>query len=150
VVAKSSTEAEYRSMALVVIEMYWLHMLFKELTIPLVNQPCLWVDNLGAFSLSSNPMFHARMKHIEVDYHFIREKIFIKDIIARHISTHDQPSDIFTEGMSKDRFILLRDKLKGDVNIIDSMISTVETNIQKCHTIVQTHKDKVVTEDESS
>jgi hypothetical protein len=159
VVAKSSTEAEYRSMALVVAEMYWLRMLFKELTIPLVNQPCLWVDNLGALSLSSNPVFHARTKHIEVDYHFIREKIFNKDIIARHISTHDQPSDIFTKGMSKDRFTLLRDKLKvfslpinlkGDVNRIDSIISTVETDIQKCHTIVQTHRDKVVSEDDSS
>jgi hypothetical protein len=111
VVAKSSTEAEYRSMALTVAEMYWLRMLFQELRVPLLHTPCLWVDNLGALSLSSNPVFHARTKHIEVDYHFIREKIFNRDLFARYISTHSQPSDIFTKGLSKTRFHLLRGKL---------------------------------------
>jgi hypothetical protein len=52
VVAKSSTEAEYRSMALAVAELYWLRMLFQELRVPLLHPPCLWVDNLGALSLS--------------------------------------------------------------------------------------------------
>jgi hypothetical protein len=79
--------------------------------VPLVHTPCLWVDNIGALSLSSNPVFHARTKHIEVDYHFIREKIFNKDLFVRYISTHSQPSDIFTKGVSKARFLLLRDKL---------------------------------------
>jgi len=94
VVAKSSTEAEYRSMALAVAELYWLRMLFKELRVPILHPPCLWVDNLGALSLSSNPVFHTKTKHIEVDYHFIREKIFNKDLLARYISTQTQPSDI--------------------------------------------------------
>jgi hypothetical protein len=125
VVARSSTEAEYRSMALTVTEMYWLRMLFKELHIPLLSTPCLWVDNIGALALSSNPVYHARTKHIEVDYHFIREKIFNKDIVARYISTHEQPSDIFTKGLSSARFSSLRVKLmvhplpislRGDVN----------------------------------
>jgi hypothetical protein len=89
------------------------------------------VDNIGALSLSSNPMFHACTKHIEVDYHFIREKVFNTDIIVRYISTHDQPSDIFTKGLSKARFLLLRSKLviaslpinlRGNVN---GMISTL-------------------------
>lgn len=96
VVARSSTEAEYRSMAFTVAELYWLRRLLQELKIPLLNVPCLWVDNLGALALSSNPVFHARTKHIEVDYHFIREKIFNKDIQAGYISTAAQPSDIFT------------------------------------------------------
>jgi hypothetical protein len=114
VIARSSTEAEYRSMALTVAEMYWLRMLFQELRVPLLQTPCLWVDNLGALSLSSNPVFHARTKHIEVDYHFIREKIFNKDLLARYISTQSQPSDIFTKGLSKARFLLLRGKLMVD------------------------------------
>jgi hypothetical protein len=59
------------SMALTVVEMYWICMLFKELQIPLPLPPCLLVDNLGALSLSSNPVYHAHTKHIEVDYHFI-------------------------------------------------------------------------------
>jgi len=44
-------------MALVVVEMYWIHMLFKELRVPLLYTPCLWIDNIGALSLSSNPIF---------------------------------------------------------------------------------------------
>ena len=113
VVARSSTEVEYRSMAFTVAELYWLRMLFQELHIPLSSAPCLWVDNLGALALSSNPVFHARTKHNEVDYHFIREKIFNKDIQAGYISTTAQPSDIFTKGLTSARFLLLRDKVMG-------------------------------------
>jgi transposase InsO family protein len=51
VVAKSSTEAEYRSMAIAVAELYWIRMLFQELKVPLVHTPCLWVDNISALSL---------------------------------------------------------------------------------------------------
>jgi hypothetical protein len=79
-------------------------MLFQKLRVPILKPPCLWVDNLGALSLSSNPMFHGRTKHIEVDYHFIREKIFNKDLFARYISTQSQPSDIFTKGLPKPGF----------------------------------------------
>jgi transposase InsO family protein len=129
VVAKSSTEAEYRSMALTVAEMYWLRMLLKELHIVLHVMPCLWVDNIGALSLASNPVYHARTKHIEVDYHFIREKILNKDLVAKYISTYDQPSDVFTKSMTTSRFLLLRNKLmvrplpinlQGDVSNINS------------------------------
>ena len=86
-------------------------MLLKELHISLLTTPCIWVDNIGALALSSNPVFHARTKHIEMDYHFICEKIFNKDIQAKYISTSAQPSDIFTKGLSSSRFIFLRDKL---------------------------------------
>ena len=91
-------------------------------------------------------MFRACTKHIEVDYHFIRDKVFNKDIIARYISTHDQPSDIFTKGLSKARFILLRSKLmiaslpinlRGNVN---SMISTLAASTKNgCQVNYATH-----------
>jgi len=110
VVARSSTEVEYRSMAHTVAELYWLRMLLKELHISLLTAPCIWVDNIGALALSSNPVFHARTKHIEMDYHIIREKIFNKDIQAKYISTSAQPSDIFTKELSSSRFLFLRDK----------------------------------------
>jgi hypothetical protein len=86
-------------------------MLFQELKVPLFYPPCMWVDNLGALSLSSNLVFHARTKHIEVDYHFIREKIFNRDLFACYIPTQFQPSNIFTKGLAKARFLLLRGKL---------------------------------------
>ncbi|RVW21991.1 Retrovirus-related Pol polyprotein from transposon RE2 [Vitis vinifera] len=111
VVSKSSTEAEYRCLALVTAEVYWLRMLLCELEISLDSLPVIWCDNISALALASNPIFHARSKHIEVDYHFVREKVAHRDIILEHISTSIQPADIFTKGHTADRFCFLRDKL---------------------------------------
>jgi hypothetical protein len=61
-------------MAFATAELYWLRMLFRELRLQLTIPPTLWCDNLGALSLASNPVNHAPTKHIEVDYHFTREK----------------------------------------------------------------------------
>jgi hypothetical protein len=111
VVARSSTEAEYRAMALATTDLFWLRMLFKDLGIPLFSTPHLWCDNIRALALASNPVYHARTKHIEVDYHFIRETVLNGDISIKYISTHDQLADIFTKGLSSTRFSFLRDKL---------------------------------------
>lgn len=124
-VSRSSTEAEYRSRALATAEMFWLRMLLQELRVTLSDPPILWCDNSGALALASNPVFHARTKHIEIDFHFIREKVTNRDIQLRHISTLDQIADIFTKGLTGSRFCFLRDKLKvcspislqGGVNI---------------------------------
>ena len=90
--ARSSTEAEYRSMAFTVAELYWLHMFFHEFHIPLTLSLCLWVDNIWALTLSFSPVFNARIKQIEVDYHFVHEKILNKDLQAHYTSIYDQPS----------------------------------------------------------
>ncbi|XP_035541384.1 uncharacterized mitochondrial protein AtMg00810-like [Juglans regia] len=111
-VSKSSIEAEYRSLALTIGEVYWLRMLLKELQVPLDTTPTLWCDNLRALSLATNPVYHAKTKHIEVDYHFIREKVVNKDITTRYLSTIDQVVDIFTKGLTSARFLLLRYKLR--------------------------------------
>jgi len=86
-------------------------MLLQELQVPLSMPPQLWCDNMGAISLASNPIYHARTKHVEVDYHFIREKVLHKDITISHLSTHDQCPEIFTKGLTTDRFNFLRNKL---------------------------------------
>lgn len=111
VVSRSSTEAEYRSMAMATTELYWLRMLFKELGICLHSTPVLWCDNISAIALASNPVFHARTKHVEIDYHFVRDKVVNNDIKIKHISTQDQIADVFTKGQSALRFHFLRNKL---------------------------------------
>jgi transposase InsO family protein len=141
-VARSSTEAEYRSMALTVAELYWIRMLLKEVRLFLFSAPCLWVDNIGALSLSSNPVFHARTKHVEVDYHFIREKVFNKDLVAHYISTADQPSDIFTKGLTSARFLLLRDKL-----MVRSLPISLREDVNHTHSLTFTVADKEAIED---
>ncbi|RVW17806.1 Retrovirus-related Pol polyprotein from transposon RE1 [Vitis vinifera] len=75
VVARSSVEAEYRAMTLTTCELIWLKHLLRELRFGKDEQMKLICDNQAALHIASNPVFHERTKHIEVDCHFIREKI---------------------------------------------------------------------------
>ena len=98
--------------------------MLKDLGIFLPFPPKLWCDNVFAPTIASNPIFHARTKHVEVDYHFVREKVLHKDLQVKYISTSDQLADVFTKSLSTSRFIFLRSKimvsldpmvLRGDV-----------------------------------
>lgn len=106
-----SIEAEYHALAMVVAKLYWLCMLLRNLCIPFTSPPLIQCDNVDALALASNPFFHTRTKHIELDYHFIREKVLNKDVELKFISTVDQVVDIFTKGLSSTRFLFLHDKL---------------------------------------
>jgi hypothetical protein len=74
-VSRSSTEAEYKALANATAEMVWVQKLLTELRIPHPPKTRLWCDNLGATYLSANPVFHARTKHIEIDFHFVHERV---------------------------------------------------------------------------
>ncbi|KAJ3698372.1 hypothetical protein LUZ61_002077 [Rhynchospora tenuis] len=110
-VSRSSTEAEYRSMACTTSELMWLQALLSELGHKPNHLPALWCDNLGATFLAANPVFHARTKHIELDYHFVREKLAAKQLTVNFICSADQIGDIFTKSLAKQRFDTLKDKL---------------------------------------
>lgn len=73
-ISKSSTEAEYHCLALVTAEVYWMRMLLCKLQISLDSPPVAWCDNVSALALALKPIFLARSKHVEVDYHFVRKK----------------------------------------------------------------------------
>ncbi|KAM1941804.1 hypothetical protein ACFX13_029341 [Malus domestica] len=110
-VARSSTEAEYRSLALTAAEITWICKIFKDLTFPLSHPPTLWCDNVSAISLASNHVFHARTKHIEIDYHYIRELVLAGLITVLYVNTEHQIADIHTKSLPKSRFHFLRSKL---------------------------------------
>lgn len=70
-VSRSSTEAECKALADATTEIMWLQTLLCEIGINAPKVVKMWFDNIGAKYLSANPVFHARTKHIEVDYHFV-------------------------------------------------------------------------------
>ena len=86
-------------------------MVLRDLGTFLSNTPVLWCDNLSALALASNPVFHARTKHIKVDYHFVREKVVYRDVAVKFISTTDQLADILTKSLPSPSFTRLHDKL---------------------------------------
>lgn len=74
-ISRSSTKVEYRVLASKTAKFCWIRMLFTELHLPLSSTPVIWCDNKSVISLASFPVFHACTKHIEIDFHFIREKL---------------------------------------------------------------------------
>ena len=70
-VACSSTEVEYKALANGTAEVIQLQYLLTDLQVPSISAYIIWCDNLDATYLSTNPIFHARTKHVKVDYHFI-------------------------------------------------------------------------------
>ncbi|KAL5820829.1 hypothetical protein ACOSQ3_022711 [Xanthoceras sorbifolium] len=111
VVARSSCEAEYRSLAQATAEVVWVEALLTEMGIKLHQSAVLWCDNTGAGALAHNPVFHSRTKHIELDLHFVRDKIEAKELDVRYIPTEHQPADILTKPITIARFNLLKGKL---------------------------------------
>jgi hypothetical protein len=106
-----STEAEYRSLASATAEVFWIRMVLKDLGIFILDPPLLWCDNLFALALASNLVFHSHTKHIEVDYHFVKEKVVHRDVVVKFISTTDQLADILTKSLPSSSFSRLRDNL---------------------------------------
>jgi hypothetical protein len=74
-VSRSSTEAKYRTVANAATEIIWVSSLLTELGISQNQTTFLWCDNIDATYLSSNLVLHARIKHLEVDFHFVRERV---------------------------------------------------------------------------
>ncbi|PKU62899.1 Retrovirus-related Pol polyprotein from transposon TNT 1-94 [Dendrobium catenatum] len=110
-VAKSSTEAEYRALASATSDIIWLRRLLTDFAIPPTSPTTVFCDSASAIALAHNPVFHARTKHIEIDYHFISHHILQGAIAVHHLHSLDQPADILTKLLSPTRFNLLRDKL---------------------------------------
>ncbi|CAH1424564.1 unnamed protein product [Lactuca virosa] len=112
-VSRSSTEAEYKALANGTAEDTWIQSLLKELGVHQRRAPVLWCDNIGATYLTANPVFHARTKHIEADFHFVREKVVMGALDVRFISSNDQLAD----GLTKPTTHNMLDKLKHNLNL---------------------------------
>ncbi|GBP84936.1 Copia protein [Eumeta japonica] len=90
IIALSTSEAEYMALASAIQEALWLKQLADEFQSELKGTPIgLYCDNQSAISLSDNAAYHARSKHIDVRYHFVREKIAAKQIMVQYKCTGD-------------------------------------------------------------
>jgi hypothetical protein len=84
----------------------------------------IYCDNINSILLANNPVYHARTKHIEVHYHFIRKKVLTKEIDLIHVSTKDQVVDIFTKALGTDKLKKFRQMLgvlEVDLNLRGSV-----------------------------
>ncbi|KAK9072095.1 hypothetical protein SSX86_008527 [Deinandra increscens subsp. villosa] len=124
--ARSSTEAEFRAVASTTTEVQWIRHLLSELGFTSAITPTVYCDNLSATTYSANPVFHSRMKHLALDFHFVREKVQDGSLRVTHISGDDQLADALTKPLLRPRFQYLVSKigltpmssiLRGNINV---------------------------------
>ncbi|KAH0757534.1 hypothetical protein KY290_021027 [Solanum tuberosum] len=103
-IARSSTKAEYRVVASSFAQTNCVTNLLAELQLKIQNVPTIYHDNVGAMYLCDNLVFHSRMKHIAVDFHFVRKQVKLKQVQVVHINVADQLADTLTKDLSKPTF----------------------------------------------
>ena len=111
VVSRSSTEAEYRAMAVTTCEIIWLRWLLADMGVHFSSPTPLNCDNKSAIQIAKNSVFHERTKHIEIDCHFTRDHLQLGTISLPFVPSTLQLADIFTKALSVNRFRFLCDKL---------------------------------------
>ena len=109
--ARFSAEVEYRAMTLATCELIWLKQLLQELRFRKDGQMTLVCDNQATLHIAFNPVFHKRTKHIEVDCHFIREKIVLGCMTTSFVNSSNQLADIFTKSLRDTRIQYICNKL---------------------------------------
>ena len=108
VVSRSSVEAECQGVANAVSETTWLRKLLLEMDIPIPKATIVYYDNISAIYLSSNPVQHQCTKHVEIDIHFVREKVALGQVKVLHVPSARQLADIFTKGLPSSLFLDFR------------------------------------------
>jgi hypothetical protein len=93
----SSAKAEYLAMTNGVVKACWLQQLLQELHAPLVKSTLIYYNNVRAIYLSTNPIQHQLMKHVEIGLHFVWECVAIGDVHVLHVLATSQFTDIFTK-----------------------------------------------------
>jgi hypothetical protein len=108
IVALSTTEAEYIAATHAAKEAIWIRMFLTEITRLLAHPTTLYCDNQSAISVSKNDQYHARMKHIDIQYHFIRDVAARRLISVGYCPTNDMPADMLTKALPAPQITHLR------------------------------------------
>ena len=104
VVARSSAEAEFRSMAQGICEGLWVKKVLEDLRMTVQLPIMLYCDNKVAISIAQNPVQHDRTKHVEIDRHFIKEKLEDGVVCIPFVPSTLQRTDVLTKGLGKTCF----------------------------------------------
>jgi hypothetical protein len=102
-VALSSTEAEYMALTQAAKEAIWLKRLMSELGVNTDDAVLIRVDNQSCMALAKNPEFHARTKHIDIQCHFIREKVANQEVALEFCPTREMVADVLTKALPRDK-----------------------------------------------
>jgi hypothetical protein len=92
-------------------ELTWLRHLLTDLHMPISDPVTFHCDNQAALHIAKNPVFHKRTRHIEMDCHFIRDKILRGEIATQYVISSQQLADVFTKALGKKKFKQLMCKL---------------------------------------
>ena len=81
----------------------------------------MYCDNVSAVYLSSNPVQHQRTKHVEIDLHFVRDRVALGEVKVLHVPIESQFADVFTKGLPSSVF---RD-FRSSLNVFPGVVRTV-------------------------
>ena len=107
-VALSTAEAEYIALAAATQEATWMRQLLEDLPSGQIEPTVICEDNQSTICIAQNPQYHNRTKHIDIKYHYVREKVLDTTIELRYCPTRDMIADILTKGLTYDKFSRLR------------------------------------------
>jgi hypothetical protein len=110
-VALSIAEAEYIALSVAVREAVWLHELLVDLFDHEMDSTIIHCDNQSCVKLSENPVFHDKLKYIEIKYHYIKDMVQRKAVHVQYLSTHEQTADVFTKPLARAKFEYFHERL---------------------------------------
>ncbi|MCO5550669.1 hypothetical protein L7F22_004158 [Adiantum nelumboides] len=108
---RDGCEAEYRAVFTATVECVWLRRLMADSGVGQDTANTIYTDSQSALVVARNPIFHARTKHIEVHYHYVKERLSIGEINLAYVPTQDNLADLFTKALSREKIEAFRKAL---------------------------------------
>jgi hypothetical protein len=115
-VSLSSTEAKYKALCATTCEVVWLRRLLQDVGEEQKEPTMIKCDSQSSINLVNNPIYHARTKHVDAQFHFVREKLQSNEIALMYCNTCENTVDIFTKPLGKIKFEMFRVMLGVEVN----------------------------------